>query len=210
MDSKEALGQRIKAIRVKRNETLEEFAKSIKKQTDSKLKTNKSNVSKWEKGLNVPNDITLNAIAELGNVTTLYLLEGKYMARDIHMMPEAEQRIIFEDHRKQMEQHNAQLMRSIEHNLEEIDLNNISINEAWLLYHFTNFLKNYRDLDDNKYINNMFATFNQLNRLIAIVNEKETTKEEKEEAIDFCTNDLIEENSNMYTELALFLKNSLK
>lgn len=63
------LAYRINRIRVLRNETLEEFAEQIKKKTNFKIKTTKSNVSKWEKGLNVPNDITLNAIAALGNTT---------------------------------------------------------------------------------------------------------------------------------------------
>lgn len=70
------LNQRIKKIRVQRNETLEEFAEQIRKKTDFKIKTTKSNVSKWEKGLNVPNDITLNAISKLGDITVDELLYG--------------------------------------------------------------------------------------------------------------------------------------
>lgn len=73
---KTILGIRINKIRVNRKETLEEFAEQIRKATNFKIKTTKSNVSKWEKGLNIPNDITLNAIAELGNVSIEYLLEG--------------------------------------------------------------------------------------------------------------------------------------
>lgn len=74
--SKEYIGKRIKQIRVNRKETLEQFANKIKEKTNNTIKTTKSNVSKWEKGLNVPNDITLQAIAELGNVTVEYLLTG--------------------------------------------------------------------------------------------------------------------------------------
>lgn len=73
---KSALGNRINQIRVSRNETLEEFAGQIKKQTNQKIKTTKSNVSKWEKGLNTPNSITLKAIADLGKVDVNYLLYG--------------------------------------------------------------------------------------------------------------------------------------
>lgn len=70
------LGKRIKNIRLNRNETLENFAQQIQKSTDGKIKTTKSNVSKWEKGLNVPNNMTLLTIAKLGNVSLEYLLEG--------------------------------------------------------------------------------------------------------------------------------------
>ena len=48
-NNKEALGQRIKLIRIKNGMTLEEFGKQI-------LNANKSVVSKWEKGITVPNN----------------------------------------------------------------------------------------------------------------------------------------------------------
>ena len=70
------IGQRIKHIRVSRKETLEEFAKNIVKVSSNSVKTGKSNVSRWEKGLNKPNDITLQAIAELGNTTVNQLLNS--------------------------------------------------------------------------------------------------------------------------------------
>ncbi|MFW3479644.1 helix-turn-helix domain-containing protein [Aerococcus urinaeequi] len=68
------LGNRIKDVRIKRNETLEQFANNIKKMTEGTVNTTKSNVSKWERGLNVPNDRTLTAIAKLGDTTVDMLL----------------------------------------------------------------------------------------------------------------------------------------
>ena len=70
------IGQRIKHIRVSRKETLEEFAENIIKASSNSVKTGKSNVSRWEKGINKPNDITLQAIAELGNTTVNQLLNS--------------------------------------------------------------------------------------------------------------------------------------
>ena len=70
------IGQRIKHIRVSRKETLEEFAENIIEASNNSVKTGKSNVSRWEKGLNKPNDITLQAIAELGNTTINQLLNS--------------------------------------------------------------------------------------------------------------------------------------
>ncbi|EJQ49663.1 hypothetical protein IEE_00787 [Bacillus cereus BAG5X1-1] len=66
-NNKEALGQRIKLIRIKNGMTLEEFGKQI-------LNANKSIVSKWERGITVPNNERLAKIAEVGNVTIDYLL----------------------------------------------------------------------------------------------------------------------------------------
>ncbi|UDM74022.1 helix-turn-helix domain-containing protein [Vagococcus fluvialis] len=75
-NNKVQIGLRIKQIRIERKETLEEFANQIQKNTNFTIKTTKSNVSKWEKGLNIPNDITLKAISNLGNTTVQELLYG--------------------------------------------------------------------------------------------------------------------------------------
>lgn len=70
------IGQQINKIRVNRKETLEEFANAIKEKTNFKVKTTKSNVSKWENGMNIPNDVTLKAISELGNISIDELIYG--------------------------------------------------------------------------------------------------------------------------------------
>ena len=74
--STHSLGERIKRIRVSRKETLEKFAENIIKASSDSVKTGKSNVSRWEKGLNKPNDITLQAIAKLGGITVNQLLNS--------------------------------------------------------------------------------------------------------------------------------------
>lgn len=70
--NKQAIGNRIKEIRInnpiKKNATMEEFAEMV----DS----NKSNVSRWERGKNIPNEVTLRRIAELGNISVNELLYG--------------------------------------------------------------------------------------------------------------------------------------
>lgn len=67
--NKKLLGRRIKDIRVNIcSATMEEFGKLV----DS----GKSNVSRWERGENVPNDLTLKKIAELGNIPVDELLYG--------------------------------------------------------------------------------------------------------------------------------------
>lgn len=85
-----SLGKRIKKIRVDRKETLEQFADNIRKQTNGAIKTTKSNVSKWEKGLNIPNDITLKAISDLGDVTVDYLMGIDEEKDDMISIPIAE------------------------------------------------------------------------------------------------------------------------
>lgn len=65
----QTLGQKIKAIRLGRGETLEQFGE--------KVGYHKSNVSRWERDVNRPVDAQLKKIAELGNTTVEELLEGK-------------------------------------------------------------------------------------------------------------------------------------
>ena len=61
------VGNRIKLIRKKRGETLEQFGNAI----GGVLK---SNVSKWERGQSLPNNERIKKIAELGDTTVQELL----------------------------------------------------------------------------------------------------------------------------------------
>lgn len=63
-----SIGEKIKSIRINKGMTLEEFGAVV-------LDANKSLVSKWERGLIVPNSARLKKIAELGNVSVTYLLK---------------------------------------------------------------------------------------------------------------------------------------
>ena len=67
------LGTRIKAIRKKQDMTLEEFGRVIGN-------AGKSNVSKWEKGLAIPNDERLEIIARLANASVNKLLYGSTLS----------------------------------------------------------------------------------------------------------------------------------
>lgn len=73
---KKLLGYRIKDIRLKQKLNMEQFADKIKDVTNNASNPGKSNVSRWERGENIPNDITLEAIAKLGSITVDELLYG--------------------------------------------------------------------------------------------------------------------------------------
>lgn len=80
--NKKILGNKIKEIRVNKRMTLEEFANTIREKTDNTQRTGKSNVSKWERGENIPNDITLKAIADIAGISVDELLI-KYSKKEI-------------------------------------------------------------------------------------------------------------------------------
>lgn len=71
------VGLRIKEIRLKLGYSMDEFASRI----DDKAKS--GTVSNWETGKNLPNNKRLNRIAELGNVSLLYLLKGEKSLYDM-------------------------------------------------------------------------------------------------------------------------------
>lgn len=72
------VGLRIKEIRLKLGYSMDEFASRI----DEKAKS--GTVSNWETGKNLPNNKRLNRIAELGNVSLLYLLKGEKSLYDVN------------------------------------------------------------------------------------------------------------------------------
>lgn len=65
------IGSRIKEIRLTSSLTLEKFGKLFDPPVDKSL------ISRWEKGVNLPNNERLKKIAELGNVSVDYLKHGK-------------------------------------------------------------------------------------------------------------------------------------
>lgn len=67
--NKKSVGKRIQSVRKKLGLTLEEFGLLIEN-------AQKSNVSKWERGSSIPNNSRLKKIAELGSVSTDWLLYG--------------------------------------------------------------------------------------------------------------------------------------
>lgn len=71
------VGMRIREIRKKLGLSMDSFAAKI----DDKAKS--GTVSNWESGKNLPNNERLKRIAELGNVSMPFLLEGKKTIEDI-------------------------------------------------------------------------------------------------------------------------------
>lgn len=65
-----AVGKRIKTIRINKGETTKEFAKHFNPKASDSL------VSRWERGVNLPNNERIEKIAELGDMTVDELLNG--------------------------------------------------------------------------------------------------------------------------------------
>lgn len=71
---KDSVGSRIKNIRQKMGLNQEDFGEKV----DNDTPAHKSLVSKWEKGMSLPNNERLKRIAELGKLSVNDLLYGEY------------------------------------------------------------------------------------------------------------------------------------
>ena len=76
IDEKKQLGKRIKSIRLKFGDTLDEFGKRTIEGTDISLSATRSLVSAWENGRYVPNPERINILSKLGKMTVEELLYG--------------------------------------------------------------------------------------------------------------------------------------
>ncbi|MDV4392275.1 helix-turn-helix domain-containing protein [Enterococcus faecium] len=70
-DDKIVMGKRIREVRKNREETLEKFGKNFT------IYTGKNVISRWEKGINIPDIEKLMNTAYLGKVTVPYLMYGE-------------------------------------------------------------------------------------------------------------------------------------
>jgi transcriptional regulator with XRE-family HTH domain len=81
MDEKEMrkkkIGSRINLIRTKLGLTMKEFGEKFDPPASDSI------VSRWERGISSPNEERLNRIAELGNISLLYLTTGNKALSDL-------------------------------------------------------------------------------------------------------------------------------
>jgi len=99
--NKKNIGMRIRNIRISKNMAMEEFSEKIN-QVNPKLKPGKSNVSRWEKGFNIPSALHLAAIAEIGGMTVEELLSSTILENfsDKELLEELLRRQMMKSERK--------------------------------------------------------------------------------------------------------------
>lgn len=68
--NEQVIGNRIKSIRLEKGMTTAEFAELFVPHASNSL------VSRWERGVNLPNPKRIERIAEIGNITTQQLIGG--------------------------------------------------------------------------------------------------------------------------------------
>lgn len=74
------VGKRIKAIRINKKLTMKDFGKNLNPVASDSI------VSRWERGISLPNNQRVKQIADLGNVSVTYLLYGEKTYADIEIL----------------------------------------------------------------------------------------------------------------------------
>lgn len=201
---KEEVGERIRKVRTSLGLTMEQFGKKFNPEASDSI------VSRWESGKSLPNNERLKQITEFGNVTMAYLLEGKYMVRDIHMMPEEEQNKIRTDMVNHSKNLKKSLAYSINQSLDSLDFDKLPVNQLLVINNFFKMIYNYENFDDGHVINSFSALFSQMNYAYKIYSDDTLPNDEKLEDLKLYEDDLVENAPLVYEEIFKNMKSNIQ
>lgn len=197
----ETFADRLKMLREKNNWS--------KAETARKLEVSGGAYSNWEYGNRKPSLEFTKKIADLFDVSTNYLLEGKYMIRDIHIMPESQKKEVIEEIKYTGKEFSNNIAKNLSEKLKNINSSNLTIMERYFLDQAINFMINYSDINDEKFLTFFGALFRNLNNYYSDLNDENATRKEKVDSLDFYNDDLSEFFSDLTNELYTYFKNGL-
>jgi transcriptional regulator with XRE-family HTH domain len=162
---KKKIGSRIKLIRNELGLTMKEFGEKFDPPASDSI------VSRWERGISSPNNERLKRIAELGNISMLYLTTGKKAIRDLS---DNEKREFVKDMRDSLKKSNQLAEESLKKELEHIQSSELDLVETTYLINALSFLK-YSDKDD---VITLASIIRMLNSSVEVNEDDSVTKEE--------------------------------
>ncbi|MDN6663428.1 MAG: helix-turn-helix domain-containing protein [Tetragenococcus koreensis] len=166
-------GKRIRLARIEKGLSMEQLGERLTPPAS------KGAVSNWENGYNLPNNVRLMQLCDVLGVSTIYLLSGKYMIRDIHMMPEIEKNRTVDSIRENIKYSNEKIDKRYTLALKNIDITEFTTSEKAFLAQINSFISNYSDIENEEFINAFVAIFTQLNRMYDDYSDKQLTNAEK-------------------------------
>ncbi|KAF1295092.1 hypothetical protein BAU15_04875 [Enterococcus sp. JM4C] len=161
------VGLRIKEIRFKLGYSMTEFARHI----DTKAKS--GTVSNWETGKNLPNNKRLKKIAELGEVSLLYLLKGEKSLDDLS---ENEYETLSKDRESYSLKFNMSLAWDLKSNFIKLENEDLS---DWQVSVLNNSIKLILAFSDNDEVLTLFDSLIENSRIV--LSEKFNKKINKNE-----------------------------
>lgn len=192
--NKYEVGKRIKGLRTSKGMTLEQFGELFNPPAS------KSIVSRWEAGKSIPSNERLKVISDKFEVTTIYLLYGKYMLRDIHVMPENKKKETVDSINELAESIPREFREGFAQKLDNLEASKLSITEGALISQTLTFISNYRDINEGEFINTFLAIFSELNKMYNDYNNEQLETYEIKE-LNFLKNDIEEMFLTLIDEL---------
>lgn len=178
------IGARIKDIRISLGLTMKDFGKKFDPPASDSI------VSRWERGVNLPNNERLKRIAELGNVPVLYLLEGKDAVDFL-----VEMNIMINDH---MVETNENLKNQIL-NVKDLSYTNT---ELLLLKRTKDLIDKCKELEEKDILLDLNTILTKIIEMIDELNNDEESNEDKKKNIELIYEDLsdfIKEQDTVHT-----------
>lgn len=178
------IGARIKDIRISLGLTMKDFGKKFDPPASDSI------VSRWERGVNLPNNERLKRIAELGNVPVLYLLEGKDATDFLVKM-----NMIINDH---MVETNENLKNQIL-NVKDLSYTNT---ELLLLKRTKDLIDKCKELEEKDILLDLNTILTKIIEMIDELDNDEETNKEKKKNIELIYEDLsdfIKEQDTVHT-----------
>lgn len=191
---------RIRKIRQNLGLTMKEFGEKFTPVAS------KGVVSNWENGYNFPNNERLKKIAELGNVTVDYLLDGKITFKELYSMPTDEREKYLNQTSNSIKYEVLQYISKKYNTLEDFE----TIEEAMLLYEVFYFIDNFIVENDLSAISDLTRSIRILNNLNKEFSIPTLLEDAKLQSIHFHEHEFHGNINKLYTDASNILKNKLK
>lgn len=197
-------GNRIKAARIEKGLSMEQLGEKLTPPAS------KGAVSNWENGYNLPNNARLKQLSDILDVSTSYLLEGRFMLRDVHLMPREEQDKHWAEIQRNIDDARSSTLTTTRLKYTNVNWEGLSDAELLIYYHFVRFFENYRKMDSGSAIGALSAILGSFNMLHDEYIDPKLSIDYKKERIDLYINDIASNLPNDLNQFAVFLKDELK
>lgn len=187
----ETFADRIKMLREKKGWS--------KAETARKLGVSGGAYSNWEYGNRKPDLQFTQEIANLFDVSTNYLLEGTYMLRDVHIMPQSVREKMIEQPMEDIgNRMRNTLGNDLSRKIKSIDISNMTVTERYFLDQAISFMINYSNTNEENILLTFGAFFRSLNDYREDLYDDGIPKEEK---LEFYNEELSEAFSELSKEI---------
>lgn len=198
---KKQVGERIKKIRTSLGLTMSEFGKKFDPPASDSI------VSRWESGKSLPNNERLKQITEFSKVSMAFLLEGKYLLGDIHVLPEEEQAKIQMDTYNQTLKLKESLSKSIEKTFDSLNEQDLPLVDLLILNNTLIYINNLQTINNSEYLTQLNGIITGLNKAYYYHQSGEYTSDEKKELLDSSKQDIMKLFSNFVDNFYKYLQN---